>query len=59
MLVFLSIRLSAFLRDMKAFIEDSRTYHPQNDVKKVLMVARHFVNAEEDVKTLASLIYNK
>jgi len=47
------------LRDMKAFIEDSRTYHPQNDVKKVLMVARHFVNAEEDVKTLASLIYNK
>lgn len=47
------------LRDMKSIIEDSRTYHPQNDVKKVLMVARHFVNSGEDVKTLASLIYNK
>jgi len=47
------------LSDIKTIIEDARTYHPGSDVKKVLMLARHFVKEEEDVKTLASLIYNR
>ncbi|XP_005113329.1 CBP80/20-dependent translation initiation factor [Aplysia californica] len=46
------------LNDMKSIIEDPRTYSEQNDVKKFLMCARHFVKTEEDVKTLSSMLYN-
>lgn len=49
---------SLSLSDMKSIIEDPRTYSETNDVKKVLMCARHFVKSEDDVKTLASLLYN-
>uniref|UniRef100_A0A0B7A550 MIF4G domain-containing protein n=1 Tax=Arion vulgaris TaxID=1028688 RepID=A0A0B7A550_9EUPU len=47
------------LTDIKSILEDSRTYNDNNDVKHVLICARHFVRSEADVKTLASVIYNK
>ncbi|RUS72472.1 hypothetical protein EGW08_019754, partial [Elysia chlorotica] len=47
------------LSDMKTILQDSRTYSDTSDSKRVLMCARNFVRTAEDVKTLASLIYNK
>ncbi|KAK3727436.1 hypothetical protein RRG08_058853 [Elysia crispata] len=47
------------LNDMKTILQDSRTYSETSDSKRVLMCARNFVRTAEDVKTLASLIYNK
>ncbi|GFO47756.1 Cbp80/20-dependent translation initiation factor [Plakobranchus ocellatus] len=47
------------LEDMKSILEDTRTYSENSDSKRVLMCARNFVRTADDVKTLASLIYNK
>lgn len=47
------------LSDMKTILQDTRTYSDTSDTKRVLMCARNFVRTPEDVKTLASLIYNK
>ncbi|CAL1546347.1 unnamed protein product [Lymnaea stagnalis] len=47
------------LTDMKSILEDSRTYSEQNDVKRVLLCAKNFVRSQDDVKTLACIIYNK
>ncbi|KAH9488336.1 hypothetical protein Btru_063738 [Bulinus truncatus] len=47
------------LTDMKSILQDTRTYSEQNDVKRVLLCAKNFVRTEEDVKILASIIYNQ
>ncbi|XP_059141588.1 CBP80/20-dependent translation initiation factor-like [Physella acuta] len=54
-----AVQATLSLTDMKSIFDDPRTYSDQNDVKKILTCAKHFVRTEEDVKTLASLIYNK